>query len=111
MDARVKFHRLHEMIEGFLICWVIRVIKLWECEGISKDRHILAIFSLDRQFHQLVCILLMHLIGVGKAGTNIEDLGIVKLFKIIVDQAKAKGNRRDVLISLGFPTELHIWDK
>lgn len=67
----VKFHWAHENFKSLFVREVVRVVELGKGEGISVNWHIFTILSLNRQLHQFIRVLLMHLVGVFEPGPNI----------------------------------------
>jgi hypothetical protein len=108
MYGGIVIHLLHKGLESLFVSEVVGVVELREGEGVGKDLHGLSVLALDRQFHQFVRILLVHLVGVGETRAYIEDLRIVELLKVIVNEAEDQGDRRDLLVGLGLPPKLHV---
>ena len=108
MYRGIVVHLLHKSLESLFVSEVVGVVELREGEGVGEDLHGLSVLALDRQFHQLVRILLVHLVGVGETRAYIEYLRIVELLKVIVHEAEDQGDRRDLLVGLGLPPELHV---
>jgi hypothetical protein len=88
MYGGIVVHLLHKGLESLFVGEVVRVVELREGERVGEDLHGLSVLALDRQFHQLVRILLVHLIRVGEAWANIEDFRIVELLQIVVHEAE-----------------------
>ena len=108
MYGGIVVHLLHKGLESLFVSEVVGVVELREGEGVGKDLHGLSVLALDRQFHQLVRILLVHLVGVGETRAYIEHLWTVELLKVIVYEAEDQGDRRDLLVGLGLPAKLHV---
>ena len=105
----VVFKWIYECRKRFLVFWSFWIVKFRKSKVVCECLHILPILILYRQFHQLVCILLMHLVWVCKSWAHIEHFRIVEQLQVILDETETEWDRGHFFISLRFPAELHVW--